>query len=562
MAADARERASDRTDARGGGEGEAAPGAGMGRRQVLGGAAAVACTALGLPAANASTRVEPEPQPRVAAGGRLRRAFETRLRAARLQSEGPAAPARANGDEQALPPGIACFSKGLPHDALGQGDAGAYELLLRALRSGRAEDFERIPVAGRVKLANPQSAFCFNLIGPDPSQTPVPPAPKFDGAEQAGEMVELYWQALARDIPFSEYPSHAIVAAAAEEVSRLSLFRGPREGGRVTPRTLFRGQAAGDLVGPYVSQFLWRDVSFTPIRFGQKIRTAAAGRDYLTDLEPWLACQNGSVAGSTEYDPQPRYVRNGRDLGEYVHRDFSYQAPLSAGLILLKLGSLPDAGNPYKHSRTQSGFTTFGGPYLLYLLATVTQAALTACWYQKWMVHRRIRPEEFGGRVEHHLRRRASYPIHAELLASRALERLLAQRPSGLLPIAYPEGCPTHPAYPAGHAVIAGAGVTVLKAFFDESFVIPEPVEAAPDGLSLRPYQGPSLTVGGELDKLASNVAIGRDFAGLHWRSDAVEGLRQGEAVAISVLRELKLTGNELFEGFDLRTFDGRRLAV
>ncbi len=83
---------------------------------------------------------------------------------------------------------------------------------------------------------------------------------------------------------------------------------------------------------------------------------------------------------------------------------------------------------------------------------------------------------------------------------------------------AFPEGSPTHPAYGAAHATVAGACVTVLKAFFDESFVIPNPVEAASDGLSLKPYTGPSLTVGGELNKLASNVAIGRNIAGVHWR--------------------------------------------
>jgi hypothetical protein len=33
------------------------------------------------------------------------------------------------------------------------------------------------------------------------------------------------------------------------------------------------------------------------------------------------------------------------------------------------------------------------------------------------------------------------------------------------------------------------------------------------------------LTVGGELDKLAGNVSYGRNFAGIHWRSDASAGL-------------------------------------
>jgi hypothetical protein len=87
-------------------------------------------------------------------------------------------------------------------------------------------------------------------------------------------------------------------------------------------------------------------------------------------------------------------------------------------------------------------------------------------------------------------------------------------------------------------------------------------VQASPDGLSLEPWKGAGLTVGGELDKLASNISLGRDFAGLHWRSDALAGLHMGEEVAIRTLEEMSLTGNELFAGWSLKRFDGRRVTV
>ncbi len=134
-----------------------------------------------------------------------------------------------------------------------------------------------------------------------------------------------------------------------------------------------------------------------------------------------------------------------------------------------------------------------------------------------------------------------------------------------LLPQAFPEGCPIHPAYPSGHATWVGAGVTLLKAFFDESVIITNPVVAADDGLSLVPYAGPDageLTLGGELNKLAWNIGVGRNFAGIHWRTDAVEGLKLGEAVALGLLRDLRATYAEDFDGFSLTTFDGRRVAV
>lgn len=494
--------------------------------------------------------------------GRLARAFEVRRKAAEHACGLGAETQSTNRDEDDLPARIACYSKGLPHNSRGEVDGKAYEVLLRALKSGRPEDFERIPLGGFVKLANPQAALAFDLLGPDSSQLHCPPAPGFASAEQAGELVELYWQALLRDVPFTEYGAHPLALKAAEELSSLAEFRGPRRDGGVTPETLFRGATAGDVVGPYISQFLWKSIPFLPIKIEAKIRTAVPGLDFITGYDDWLSIQNGSLAGVNRFDEVPRFIRSGRDLGEYDHRDFTYQAFLSAALIALKAGTLPDGGNPYKYSRTQGAFTTFGQPYLLYLLAVVTQAALKACWYQKWLVHRRLRPEEYAGRVEVHLQKLAEMPLPDAVLASAALEETRKRFGTVLLPQAYPEGCPTHPSYPAGHAAIAGACATVLKACLDESHVLPEPVVASADGLSLQPWKGADLTVSGEFDKLASNVALGRDFGGVHWRSDGVEGLRLGEEVAIRVLEELSFTGNELFSGFSLRRLDGSRVSV
>jgi hypothetical protein len=101
-----------------------------------------------------------------------------------------------------------------------------------------------------------------------------------------------------------------------------------------------------------------------------------------------------------------------------------------------------------------------------------------------------------------------------------------------LLPQVFPEGSPLHPSYGSGHATVAGACVTILKAMFDGSTGYANPVVASADGLSLVPYVGSdanSLTVEGELNKLASNVAHGRNIAGVHWRSDAYWSLRLGE---------------------------------
>ncbi|WP_323808634.1 hypothetical protein [Nostoc sphaeroides] len=91
------------------------------------------------------------------------------------------------------------------------------------------------------------------------------------------------------------------------------MFRGPKQNGRVTPQTLFRGSVnyvgsgsstryvtpPGVLDGPYISQFLlltipWGTQSISPL-----IRTALPGNDFLINFQEWLTIQNGGSSGKT-----------------------------------------------------------------------------------------------------------------------------------------------------------------------------------------------------------------------------------------------------------------------
>ena len=485
-----------------------------------------------------------------------------------------------NGDEEFLPGFIGNFSKGLPHNALGEVFPSAYSQLLAALTSGNPADFEAIAsgcgdLARRNKLVNPQSGLAYELEGSDSHQLFMPPPPTFSSPQAAGEAIELYWMALARDVPFNTYNSNSIASAAAAELSGLTDFRGPKVSGRVTPATLFRGFTPGDLAGPYVSQFMLKPIVYGAQSIPQQIRTVLPGIDYLTRYDDWLSVQNGFLpTQEDQFDSTPRFIRDGRDLAPWVHMDALYQAYLNAALILLgspsQGGMLAplDPGNPYLSSGNQQGFGTFGPPHILALVTEVATRALKAVWFQKWFVHRRLRPEEFGGRVHNTFSGPAGYPLHSDLAASvgspdGALGRVFAANGTYLLPQAYPEGAPEHPAYGAGHATVAGACSTILKAWFDESHIVPNPVVASDDGLSLLPFTGGDvLTVGGELNKVAANVAMGRNFAGIHWRTDYSESLKLGEAVAISVLRDQKATFNERFAGFTLTKFDGTTVTV
>src|SRR5438477_11275450 len=116
--------------------------------------------------------------------------------------------------------------------------------------------------------------------------------------------------------------------------------------------------------------------------------------------------------------------------------------------------------------------------------------ALRAAWFQKRMVHRRLRPEAMGGRLHQIKIGAAKYPLHPELLNSAALDAVFGLTGAYLLPQSYAEGAPLHPSYPAGHATVSGACATVLKAFFDETALITNSVIASADGLSLQPYDG------------------------------------------------------------------------
>ena len=478
-----------------------------------------------------------------------------------------------NQDELLYPNRIGNFSKGLPHNDDGTVVLSAYNALLQALDSGRPSDFDAIPLGGTTRLTNPQSGLAYDMQGPDSHALVQPPAPAFASRQQAAEISEDYWMALLRDVPYSQYSGNPIANAAAADLTLYGAdFIGPKSGGDVTTATLFRGLAPGDVAGPYLSQFFYQDCNFGANKIEQKIRTTVPGVDYMTDFNTWLAVQRGIAQPADAFDPVPRYMRNGRDLGQFVHVDVLFQAYFKTFLILDGAGAPFDDGNPYNNNPNQMGFGTFGGPHVATLLCEVATRALKAVWFEKWYVHRRLRPEAMAERVDRTLFHGAGYPVHEEIRNSFSdSNRLKGFMPAGnaLLPMAFPEGSPAHPSYGAGHATVAGACVTILKACFKESTRLVDiglnPVQPADDGLSLVPYLGSDagdLTVGGELNKIAANVALGRNTAGVHWRSDATESFKIGEQIAIGILKDQRACYNEVFNGFSLTKFDGTTITV
>lgn len=551
-------------------------------------AASVLAASSVLPAEAAASRRQNSPGPAESLT-RRNTAIAVRERVVNDELQRPIVSHPNNGDEDSLPNYIGNYAKGLPLNSIGTVDPAAYKQLLKAIASGAQEDFAAIPLGCpdptlQRRLVDPQSGLSYDIEGPDSADYQMPPAPRYSSAETAGEMVELYWMALLRDVPFDQYATNPLALEACAELSALSDFKGPKINGEVTPQTLFRANLPGALTGPYVSQLFLLDVPYGAQGFSQAVRSRTAGVDYATNFDDWLAVQRGCGQPVGTFDPTLRYVHSGRDEASFVQIDALAQAYFNAVVICLVppnpvptfgmnpgfggIGAGFDPNNPFfglNASANQEGLGTFGPPYTLTLMWEVANRAIRAQWFQKWAVHRRLRPEAFGGQIEVMAEGKASYPIHSDVLNSKALSMTVSKFGTHLLPQAFPEASPLHPSYGAGHATVAGACVTILKALLNDSFVIPNPMAPSADGTTLVPYTGPGadqLTVGGELNKLAVNIAFGRSHAGIHWRSDNFQSFFLGEAVAIGVLQDQALAAHEPFEGYQLTKFDGTQIIV
>jgi hypothetical protein len=503
---------------------------------------------------------------------RVPRCFALRTATAAHDAFIPAPPQVDNGDEALYSDKCGTYTKGVLQKAIGLVDLTAYQSFKKALDSGSPADFEAIILGGPRTLNGPQGGLAFDLECLDSSQFAAPPAPALASEEYATELVELYWASLLRDVAFTNYSTHSVAIQAANELSSLTTYAGPREAGQVTPGLLFRGGFAGEAIGPYMSQFLLQNTSLGALPVVQQYSTSKRNLDYMLDPTTFQQVQNGISTGLQLRPAAPAFLHNGRGLAAYTHVDVLYQAYFTAYLVLNTMnGGNPaplNPGNPYNGSKTQNGFATMGQPDIAATLAAVASEALKAVWFQKWFVHLRHRPES-GGALVYLMKTGQANTIEGQLsptvLNSQAVQSSFANNNSYFLTQAFPEGSPTHPAYPTGHGTVAGACITVLKFFFDGDFVIRNPQVPSSGGKVLNSYTGSDagqMTINGELHKLAHNVSFGHGIhAGIHWRSDTDTSIQFGEAVALSVLRDRAHSYNEKFT-VELTKVDGSTVKI
>jgi hypothetical protein len=197
-------------------------------------------------------------------------------------------------------------------------------------------------------------------------------------------------------------------------------------------------------------------------------------------------------------------VRTGRELARYFEAETPGLAHRQALNYLLR-----DAN--------------FSPPYqaLIWMsLDVAIYSALQAAWYYKWIAG----CDNPGDpcRTPHARKRdgmwRRPRPIELDFTIDVLFNREVNCTGSGdgprrLLPDPSP-GTPRHPSYPSGHSTYSAAASEVLSYFF------------------------PDYT--GEFDKLADNAGMARLWAGIHYRSDHVQGARLGRCVAQIIIDQLR----------------------
>ncbi len=461
------------------------------------------------------------------------------------------------------------FSKGLVHDT----DTGKldrtkgvceYDKLAQGLWHCDSKQIECVKTAApNGKLADPCASFGLTVCGAYPCEFScfIPTPPSVDSLGRSREYAELLLRATARDVLFDDYATDPTIASIVnilnhdlKNTNKYVYF--DCKNTTITPANVFRGTFAGERKGAFISRFYTEDVPLNgadsmPVAQNFNAPNEGYTNNFMTTLPTAVAVQNGNVTGAIDKSNMlNRRISTLRDLADVVHADPPGTHYSNAALIMAGNGVKP---HPYfKQFDNAGAFVASGGiADVMSTLGETLRLALSGAWYYKWRVHRTLRPEAYGiiltqerdGKslgpsdkcyvIPEKSRNDATLTMSIDALKG-VIETsgsfTILKRDEALLPQTYPEGSPSHPAYPAGHAVVAGALVTVLKALFD--------TETVWSGSGAAGTGGTTQYVD-ELDKLAANAAYGRNAAGVHYAADGYHGILLGEQIAAAHLSVL-----------------------
>ncbi|MDJ0681060.1 MAG: hypothetical protein QNJ18_14475, partial [Xenococcaceae cyanobacterium MO_167.B52] len=221
-----------------------------------------------------------------------------------------------------------------------------------------------IPIRG---WESPSAGLTFEMHGPDSHSVTMPPAPKLGTDELTLEMAEVYWLALLRDVPFNQFQAGNSGSTLEQAITFLNALPSKGEGrrrrqlnssGQLDAQNIFRGATDGDLIGPYLSQFLLIGspghennqnnvtdglIGYGALKIDQKLVPAQSELDHMTTWDVFLDVQDAAnLRGQDNFTPPDsssflpkRFITYPRDLATYVHFDALYEAYLNACLILL-----------------------------------------------------------------------------------------------------------------------------------------------------------------------------------------------------------------------------------
>lgn len=385
-----------------------------------------------------------------------------------------------------------------------------------------------------------------------------------DDPKHICEMIEVYEKSLLRDVPFIDIQNNtndgvSRAISSINNYNNISAYNGPLNiFNKVTNRTLFRGIGKDETIGPYVSQFLILPFKYNGIAIEQKY-PVEDDVEQTTNYNHYLEIQRGKITGSPNFSGEHKYVYSGRVLGSLVHNDPMYCVYYNAAIIGIQNG----LSFEYNGTDETSAWTDQGPPDCLASIAEVSLGALKVAWNSKYNIGLKLRPEAMAHRIDQIINNvfvgREFDTIKTHLMHGKStLDAIFSQNSNHLLKLMYPEGSPTHPSYPAGHAVLAGACVTVLKAFFKthdstlNPLLWPKTPQHSLDGDTIQNYKlldKNDLTICGEFNKLASNMSIGRNIAGVHYRADGDFGIDLGEKFAIKFLQTKLLEYVSVYNG-------------
>ena len=393
------------------------------------------------------------------------------------------------------------------------------QLLDQALRiapsTARQVALDTLQRTGFRKLICP-SAGIFSHI---PSHILELKPPADDSRQMAGYLAELGAMALLKNQLPSEWDPKI--------VRELSRFDGLVD-------TLGPFRLPGDTIAGYTTKFAQHNVNFGWSRaLVSPWATLLRLGDYGTTENTHSALMQGSIPEQQQYNGPIYSLQTLQHYASFAHVDQPFLAPLFWSFQLLDNGAQLSSRFPTLTNET--GFVTHGGPVdVQCAIAEVTRLGMEWTWKLKGQ-NCRARPEQLWPLA-------AAGELHPDLWR---LAPTIMQKVGKYLPQSYAEAAPLHMTWPSGHATIGAATVTLLCAYYKDQSI---------------PAMG-ITSLHAELRHAAwLMLTLGRMAAGVHYRSDCIDGIKVGEEAAIYYIKQRRQF--EPLKPVQFTGFFGRKITV